>query len=297
MPQQVLEAGGVEFDAGATLAERCRNEPDTVRAEVLGAVSAHHVAFLLGYPTSVTDLQVLVAALGVVSPTVYSAAEPGAPGVVRIRRSASAGGEPPYGWHWHSDASFLAAPPTYSILLAVEAGPGCGDTVWADQVRAFATLSPRLQDLLRRERAVHEPLGWDPVRATHARDVARRSLPATGPTGSPAVTHPVVVRTTGDEEALYINQSYTTGLAGWQEWESLGLLQSLFHWQVRDEFVCRRAWEPGLVAVWDNRAVVHRALDGRPGARRELLRATFESGDAPAPPQPASRLAGRQLRS
>ena len=92
------------------------------------------------------------------------------------------------------------------------------------------------------------------------------------------------MRTTGGQEALYVNESYTTSLAGWREWESQGLLQSLFRWQVREDFVCRRSWQPGMVAVWDNRALIHRAIDGRPGAQRELLRATFGA----APPSPSS---------
>ena len=57
--------------------------------------------------------------------------------------------------------------------------------------------------------------------------------------------------------------------------ELLPLLRELYQWQTRAEFVHRRAWEPGMLVMWDNRAVLHRATGGYEGHRRELHRTTI----------------------
>jgi taurine dioxygenase len=71
-------------------------------------------------------------------------------------------------------------------------------------------------------------------------------------------SHPVV-RThpeTG-RKALFVNVAHTVRFDGMTEEESAPLLQFLFQHQVRPEFTCRFAWQPGSLAFWDNRCVQH----------------------------------------
>lgn len=49
----------------------------------------------------------------------------------------------------------------------------------------------------------------------------------------------------------------------------------LFRHQVRDDFVYRHRWQPGMLLMWDNRCVIHAATGGYDGHARLLHRITL----------------------
>jgi taurine dioxygenase len=89
-------------------------------------------------------------------------------------------------------------------------------------------------------------------------------------------THPLVRRhpETG-EEALFSCLGYIVGIDGMDDSDAHSLLAELLQWQTREEFVHRRRWSPGMVVLWDNRSVLHKATGGYEGHRRELHRTTI----------------------
>jgi taurine dioxygenase len=89
--------------------------------------------------------------------------------------------------------------------------------------------------------------------------------------------HPVVTRhpETG-RPVLYVNPTYTVRFEGWTAQESAPLLQVLYQAATRPEFTCRFQWREGSVAFWDNRSVMHFALNDYHGARRLMHRITIE---------------------
>ena len=54
------------------------------------------------------------------------------------------------------------------------------------------------------------------------------------------------------------------------------MLEYLCAHATRDEFVIRFDWEQDSIAFWDNRAVMHRALNDYPTERRLMHRITLK---------------------
>jgi taurine dioxygenase len=87
--------------------------------------------------------------------------------------------------------------------------------------------------------------------------------------------HPISGR-----RALFVNPVYTERFESMTVAESQPLLQFLFEHAVRPELTCRLRWEPGTLAIWDNRCLLHLALNDYDGSRR-LLHRTTVAGEAP----------------
>jgi len=93
--------------------------------------------------------------------------------------------------------------------------------------------------------------------------------------------HPIIrVHPETGRKALYVSLAHTTNFKGWTEAESAPLLNYLFEHQTRPEFTCRFRWEPGSIALWDNRCALHNPINDYHGHKRVLHRITF-AGDAP----------------
>lgn len=184
-----------------------------------------------------------------------------------------------FGGGWHTDLSFTETPPNGSVLCAVEVPPFGGDTLWANQRRAWEALPEPMKLLLDGRDAIHvgKPYGikWaPPVEEQAMKGSTKRGDPeADKERFHPAVlTHP----RTG-EKSLYLNPTYTMRLDGMSEDESRPILKQLFEHATLPEFSCRLTWSPGMVAIWDNYSTQHYAINDYHGHRREMRRITFQA--------------------
>ena len=75
---------------------------------------------------------------------------------------------------------------------------------------------------------------------------------------------------------LYVNPGFTIKIEGWSREESHALLSYLYKHAMKPEFQTRLRWAPGSLAIWDNRATWHFALNDYHGKRRYLHRTTLE---------------------
>ena len=178
---------------------------------------------------------------------------------------------------WHSDLSDLPAPPLGSILYAKEIPPYGGDTMFANQYLAYEALSDGMKALLAPLRAYHSSRTLSDAATRGDRNATRSTkLRADIDTDAEVNLHPVV-RThpeTG-RKAIYVDAPHTVRFEGMSEAESAPLLGFLFVHCTRPEFTCRFRWENGSIAFWDNRCLMHYALNDYHGQRRYLERVTI----------------------
>ncbi|MGW7426278.1 TauD/TfdA dioxygenase family protein [Streptomyces sp. NPDC054813] len=184
-------------------------------------------------------------------------------GVSRLAKDAMAVGNENI---WHSDHSFMAAPALGSVLRAVEIPASGGDTLWADMGAVYDNLPDATKQRIEGLTAEHD---WVPTwGATMTQDqiaALRQTLPA--------VEHPVVVRhpATG-RRLLYVNEPFTTRIVGLGEEESRELLHELVLQARIPEYQVRFRWQPDSVAIWDNIAVQHYAINDYYPQRRVMER-------------------------
>jgi taurine dioxygenase len=190
-----------------------------------------------------------------------------------------------FGGDWHSDFSFLEAPPSLSILYAAEIPPLGGDTVWCNMAAAYAALDHELKSELQGRAVIHTGAPYG-VQNAPPEDVQSRGsirIERNNPEADRETLHPAVCRhpLTG-EAALFVNPTYSTRFDGMSEEESRPLLQRLYTHCTRPEFTCRYRWKRGTVALWDNRMTLHYAVNDYDGYRRLMYR-TAVGGGRPVP--------------
>jgi taurine dioxygenase len=185
------------------------------------------------------------------------------------------------GTNWHTDHSYDQIPAMGSILLAREVPESGGDTLFSSQYQAFDTLSDGMKQVLLTMRAEH-------TSRIAFGGIAPQNDGIKGRIGNPSLAlqdavHPVVIKhPLSGRAALYVNHDFTTNFEGWTVKESEPLLRFLWAHASDPMFTCRFSWEPGSMAIWDNRAVQHRALNYYQGHRRVMHRITLE-GEAVGP--------------
>jgi taurine dioxygenase len=182
-----------------------------------------------------------------------------------------------FGGVWHSDTAYLEQPAMATMLYALETPPVGGDTMFANMTLAYEALSDGMKRLLGGLRALN--VSDKPIALQTREEMrAKRAGSEVGPAGTlhPVIrTHPETGR-----KALYVNLAHTTRFEDMTEAESEPLLSWLFSHQVQPEFTCRFRWQPGSLALWDNRSSLHYPLNDYHGHRRVMHRVSL-AGDRP----------------
>ena len=189
---------------------------------------------------------------------------------------------------WHADHSYDTEPALGSVLVARELPTSGGDTLFCSMYAAYDALSSTTQRELEGLTALHSAQHVFGT-ASHSEGEYRMRNAAVAD-GLKMAAHPVVIRhPISGRKALFVNPTFTVGIDGVGEVEALALLNQIYEHCQRDEFIGRFCWEPGSVALWDNRAVWHFALNDYPGQRRIMHRITIDGCElAPASNGPRS---------
>ena len=198
------------------------------------------------------------------------------PEIAVVRKSE--GQQTNIGGGWHTDHSYDQVPAMGSILVARTLPPAGGDTLYAHMGAAYDSLPADLKAKVATLRAYHSADHiYSPDGAYAHTDQAAELRGQDLKTGA---THPVVIRHphTG-QQLLYVNPAFTVHLEGMSREESLPLLQELYAAAMHEDNQARVEWQPGTVAIWDNRTTWHYALNDYHGHAREMHRITL-TGEA-----------------
>ena len=168
---------------------------------------------------------------------------------------------------WHSDMTYVEVPPPASVLLGVEIPQCGGDTFFADQRAALASLPEdlrqRIEGLSIKHNAAHDSVGN-----------LRPGFEAfDDPRDAPGAVHPIIRKhnETGDT-CLYLGRREWAYIPGLPLEESEALLDDLWSYAVPADYVVEQNWTPGDVIIWDNRRCLHKRTSIDPSQRRLLLR-------------------------
>jgi taurine dioxygenase len=249
-------------------------------ARLRRALLDHLVVALPDQQMSLDDLERLTDALGGRDVTPFVKPMPDRPFVIRILKEPDE--KLNFANAWHTDLSYLPAPPSFTILYCLESPPFGGDTVWANQYMAYETLSAGLRETLLGLDAVHSA---GPAYGTGGYlDGVKDKMSTEIEPSKEAYkehSHPAVIaHAETDRPALFLNPVYTQRIKGWTNAESQGLLQHVYRHAVNENFTWRLRWAKGTLAIWDNRCTQHFALNDYHGYRREMVR-TSVKGTAP----------------
>ncbi|MDC0886386.1 TauD/TfdA family dioxygenase [Altererythrobacter sp.] len=249
--------------------------PSTI-AQIRAAWLEHRVAVFPGQKIDDDALERFTLAMGGFGDDPFFDPIPGRNHIAAILREADET-SPLFAENWHSDWSFLAHPPAGTCLLSIEIPPHGGDTLFADQIAAFAALPDERKAQLRQLTAVHSArAAYAPDGSYGDKDEGRSMAIRPSEAALETFSHPLVQPhpETG-EEALFSTLGYIIGIEGMEQVDAFALLAELAQWQSREEFIYRHVWEPDMLVLWDNRSVLHKATGGYEGHRRELHRTTI----------------------
>jgi alpha-ketoglutarate-dependent sulfate ester dioxygenase len=181
---------------------------------------------------------------------------------------------------WHTDVTFDVAYPQASILRAVTVPARGGDTIWGNTVAAYEELRPELKALADQLWALHtNTYDYAAVHAdARSEDQAHYDEIFTSTVYE--TEHPVVqIHPETGERALVLG-NFVQKLIGYSKTDSAHLFNLFQSHITRPENTVRWRWQAGDVAIWDNRATQHYAVNDY-GDQPRVVRRVTVTGDVP----------------
>lgn len=176
---------------------------------------------------------------------------------------------------WHTDKSYMPRPSLATLLYAVQLPPDGGDTDFADMEAAYDALPADRRQALKPLRLWHswqrsrEKSGSRPATEQEKRD-------------APPVNHPLVRTHPGTGRKVLYLGNHSSHVDGWSAAKGEALIDELQTFATQDRFVYRHRWRPGDLVMWDNRCLLHRAVDNFDMDEHvRILNRTVVRGDVP----------------
>lgn len=246
--------------------------PSATQAELRQALAAHEVLFFRGQDLTPAQHIAFTRTFGNVAEV--KAFFPRLADHPEVEIVESTEDRPKASSSWHADITWRENPPLGTSLYAQVIPAHGGDTLWASLTAAYASLPPAFQAYLETLTAVHtwEISGWTEYLLN--KDATGEQL-REARAKYPPVEHPVVrVHPVTGKKILYVNPTFTSHIKGLSRVQSDTLLTQLYALAQQPEFQARLRWQPGTLAVWDNRSTQHYAVGDFFPQHRKLHRIT-----------------------
>ena len=249
---------------------------DGLFAEIKTALLKHKVLFLRRQSISRAEHVGFARRFGELEDHPVVGSDPEHPGLVQIYKTPDKPLDR-YENSWHCDATWREVPPMGCVLRCVECPPVGGDTMWANMALAYEMPPSHIKDVIAPLRARHS------IECTFGAAMPaqkRLALKAQFPDAE----HPVVRTHPETGEKVLFVSGFTTHFTNFhtpanvrvgQDFTqgSSSLLQFLISQAAIPEYQVRWRWEPGSIAIWDNRATQHYAVMDYPPSHRKMERA------------------------
>ncbi|MCC2098302.1 MAG: TauD/TfdA family dioxygenase, partial [Hyphomicrobiales bacterium] len=192
--------------------------------------------------------------------------------ITNIRKDGKPIGALPDGEMWfHHDMIHASLPHKATMLYSVQIPDHGGNTCFSNLFAAYDALPERLRDRLEGRMAVNA-FNYGSRFKGDPEGLARRA----------ESIHPaVVVHPDNGRKALYVDRLMTQSIVGMDEQESDALLEEVFDFIEREEFLYDHEWRKGDVLMWDNRSSIHARRDFPADQVRLMWRTTLEAEQPP----------------
>lgn len=180
---------------------------------------------------------------------------------------------------WHTDVTFVDAYPKISVLRGVVIPEFGGDTVWANTATAYQDLPSALKQFADSLWALHSN-AYDYAVRTRGTEADRKHFDEVFTGTIYETEHPVVrVHPESGERTLVLG-NFVQRFVGHSKADGQKLLDLFQSHITAPENTVRWRWRAGDVAIWDNRATQHYAVNDYGYQHRIVRRATVD-GDVP----------------
>jgi alpha-ketoglutarate-dependent 2,4-dichlorophenoxyacetate dioxygenase len=169
---------------------------------------------------------------------------------------------------FHTDSPFNSSPTKWSLLLAYVTPPVGANTDYIDMRAVYEDLPQAMKDKIENLVVEH-----DLFRALQRNGVElnneemRRTLPR--------MSHPLVRISASGRKTLYFGW-HAVGIVGWSQEEGEKLVDELYAFATRPEYIYSHKWRPRDMVIWDNRCSMHSATPfERQRYKRDMRRTTI----------------------
>lgn len=194
--------------------------------------------------------------------------------ITNIREDGKPIGALPDGEMWfHHDMIHNARPHKATLLHAIEIPDHGGNTVFANLCAAYDAMPADLRDQLEGREALNA-FNYGSRFKGDPEGLAARAQ----------AVHPVIrVHEDTGRKAIYVDRLMTHSIVGMPEADSDALLEKVFDFIEREEFLYEHVWQKGDVLMWDNRSSIHARRDFPADQVRLMWRTTLKGEPAAVP--------------
>jgi alpha-ketoglutarate-dependent taurine dioxygenase len=181
---------------------------------------------------------------------------------------------------WHTDVTFVDAYPKFSVLRGVVIPAFGGDTIWSNTAAAYDALPAALKKLADELWTVHSNAYDYAAVRSKATDADRKYYDEVFTGTIYETEHPVVrVHPETNERTLLLG-NFVQRFVGYSKSDGQKLFDLFQSHITAPENTVRWRWQAGDVAIWDNRATQHYAVNDYGDQHRIVRRATVD-GEVP----------------